>query len=176
MRTTVSLMPLLLCACGTQDSLGNGAGSTPAVGNTAAAPAAAVPAQAVQTASLTGLYESSAAGRRNQLCVVDRATGDARFGLVVRGAGADGCSGAGSAVRQGAVLRLRMSGDEACTIDARIEGTRVTFPAALPSGCAYYCGRGASFAGATFDKTGGGAEDAMRAQDLVGDRLCAGAA
>jgi hypothetical protein len=66
-----------------------------------------------------------------------------------------------------------MSGDEPCTIEARIEGTRVAFPPSLPAGCAYYCSRGARFAGAAFDKTGGTAEDARRAQDLIGDPLCA---
>ena len=177
MRKTVALLPLLLCACGTQDSLGNnGAGSTPtATGNSAAPAETAVPAQAVQTVSLTGVYESGAAGRRSQMCVIDRGTGDSRFGLVVRGAGAEGCSGAGSAVRQGNVLRLTMSGDERCAIDARIDGTRVTFPASLPAVCAYYFGRGASFAVGALDKTGGTAEEAMRAEDLAGDRLCAGA-
>ena len=133
------------------------------------------PVQAVQTSSLTGLYESGPEGRRNQMCVIDRGTGDARFGIVLWGAGNESCSGNGTAVRQGGTLRLTMTGDETCTIDARIDGTRVAFPPALPAGCAYYCSRGARFAGATFDKTGGSAEDAMRAQDLVGDRLCAGA-
>jgi hypothetical protein len=174
MRRALVLLPLLLCACGAQDSMSNnGANSTGASGSPADAgagrPAGAEP---VQTATLTGLYESGPADRRNQMCVTERPAGEARFGLVVRGAGSEGCSGAGTAVRQGDALRLTMSGDEACTIEARIEGSRVAFPAALPPGCAYYCSRGARFAGATFDKTGGTAEDAMRAQDLVGDRLC----
>lgn len=175
MRKKLVFLPLLLTACGTQDSMtSNGAPAS-----SAAAPGetrnASVPTAAVQTSNLTGLYEGGAAGRRNQMCVIDRGTGNARFGLVVWGAGSEGCSGAGEAVRQGSGLRLTMSGDEPCTIDARIEGTRVTFAAALPAGCAYYCSPGARFAGATFDKTGGSSEDAMRAQDLVGDRLCAGA-
>jgi hypothetical protein len=176
MRRIVSFLPLLLCACGAQDSMSNnGANSTGA-----AAPASPIPTISsaapapVQTARLTGLYESAPAARRNQMCVIEREEGQARFGLVVWGAGSEGCSGAGTAVRQGQTLRLTMSGDEACTIEARIEGTRVAFPPSLPAGCAYYCSRGARFAGAAFDKTGGTAEDAMRAEDLVGDRLCAG--
>jgi hypothetical protein len=176
MRKTL-VLTLLLCACGAQDGMSNnGANSTGAAAAAAEQPEpdGDAPAQAVQTATLVGLYESGAAGRRNQMCVIDRATGDARFGLVLWGAADEGCSGTGSAVRRGDVLRLTMSGDEACAIDARIEGTRVAFPASLPPGCAYYCGRGASFAGATFDKTGGTAADAMRAEDLAGDRLCAG--
>jgi hypothetical protein len=69
-----------------------------------------------------------------------------------------------------------MTGDEQCVIEARIDGTRVTMPQTLPAGCAYYCGAGARMTGAAFDKTGGTAEDAMRAIDLVGDRLCGSAA
>ncbi|HYJ28926.1 MAG TPA: hypothetical protein VEW25_01120 [Allosphingosinicella sp.] len=177
MRRGFSFLPLLLCACGAQDSMtNNGANSTGAGTAASDAPAASAPATPpVQTASLTGLYEGGTAGRRNQMCVIERAGREARFGLVVWGAGSEGCSGAGAAVRQGDALRLAMSGDEACTIEARVEGTRVTFPATLPAGCSYYCSRGARFAGASFDKTGGTADDALRAEDLVGDRLCAGA-
>jgi hypothetical protein len=173
MRRAFVFLPLLLCACGAQDSMSNNAANS--TGAASGSPDGGPPPAAVQTATLTGLYEGGPAGRRNQMCVVERAGGNARFGLVVRGAGSEGCGGAGTAVRQGAALRLAMSGDEACTIEARTEGTRITFPAALPPGCAYYCSRGASFAGAAFDKTGGTAEDALRAEDLAGDRLCAGA-
>ncbi|HEX8216508.1 MAG TPA: hypothetical protein VF577_03495 [Allosphingosinicella sp.] len=173
MRRSLSFLPLLLCACGAQDSMSNnGANSTGAPATTpegGASPATAP----VQTATLTGRYESGPAERRNQMCVIE-GDGRARFGLVVQGSGSEGCSGSGTAARQGQTLRLTMTGDEACTIDVRIDGTRVAFPASLPAGCAYYCSRGASFAGAAFDKTGGSAEDALRAQDLVGDRLCAG--
>lgn len=172
------LLTLLAAACQPQDAMTNNGVRAPAAaapGETAAAPAA-MPAQAVQTATLTGLYESvGAAGARSQMCMIDRGTGDTRFAIVLRGPGSEGCSGDGSAVRQGAVLRLTMAGDEACAIEARIEGGRIAFPPATPAGCAYYCSRGARLAGASFDKTGGTAEDAMRAEDLVGDRLCAGA-
>jgi hypothetical protein len=178
MRRGFSFLPLLLCACGAQDSMSNNGANSVGAGATApvapSSPSAPAPAP-VQTASLTGLYEGGPAGRRNQMCVIERAGREARFGLVVWGAGSEGCSGAGAAVRQGNSLRLTMSGDEACTIEARMEGTRVAFPATLPAGCSYYCSRGARFAGASFDKTGGADDDALRAEDLVGDRLCAGA-
>ena len=170
MRKPLLLLPLLLVACGPTDGLGNDGAPAPAAGPGEAAP----PAVAVQTSSLLGLYESGPAERRNQRCVIDRAAGDSRFGFVLRGEGEQGCSGAGAAVRQGAVLRLTMAGDEPCVIDAHIEGTRVTFPTQLAPGCAYYCAPGATMAGVALDKTGGTAEDAMRATDLVGDRLCAG--
>jgi len=177
MKRCALLLPALAAACQPQDAMTDNGVPAP----NAAAPGEAAPAtpstsaQAVQTATLTGLYEGGAAGSRSQICMIDRGTGDTRFGIVLRGPGSESCSGNGSAVRQGNVLRLTMTGDEACTIEARIEGARISIPAATAPGCAYYCSRGARFAGAGFDKTGGTAQDAMRAEDLVGDRLCAGA-
>ena len=129
---------------------------------------------AVQTADLTGLYQSGGGAEPSQLCVLDRGTGNARFGLVLRGPGEGVCSGAGAAVRRGESVALTMEGDEPSAIEARLAGRRLTFPAELPAGCAYYCGSGATMAGAEFAKVGGTAQDAMRARDLVGDPLCAG--
>jgi len=129
--------------------------------------------EAVQTATLTGLYEGKGAPP-SQLCILDRGMGNARFGLVVRDEQGRSCSGAGAAVREGGLLRLSMTGDEACEIEAAIVDGRVAFPAVLPPDCAYYCGPGAVMAGAGFNKVGGAAEDAMRARDLVGDPLCEG--
>ena len=152
---------LLVAGCGTGDPANDSARGDEAA------------KAAVQTATLTGLYEGrSGAEQPNQLCILDQSTGDARFGLVVWGGGERSCSGGGAAVRQGDVLRFDMAGDEECRIEARIEGTRVTLPASLPEGCSYYCAAGARLAGATFDKVGGTAEDAVRARDLVGDPLC----
>jgi len=128
--------------------------------------------QAVQTATLTGLYEGGSGPQRSQLCIVERGTGDSRFGLVLRSGGEASCSGAGAAVRDGAVLRLAMKGDQPCTIVGRIEGVNVTFATTVAQACAYYCGAGASIAGAVFVKVGGTAGDAMRARDLVDDPLC----
>jgi hypothetical protein len=105
------------------------------------------------------------------MCAIERG-GSTRFALVVWSGAGESCSGSGTAVRTGNALRLTMAGDEACTIEARIEGTRVAFPASLPAGCSYYCSRGGRLAGASFDKTGGVEADAQRAEDLAGDRLC----
>lgn len=162
MRT--SLLVLILAGCGTS-SVDSGA-----IGNKAQPPPDAARAT-VQTDTLTGLYESGQGPRQSQMCIVDR-SGGARFGLVLWGTGDASCSGAGMAVRAGNLLRLSMEGDQACVIEAQVDGTRVTFPSSLPAGCAYYCGGGASLARATFVKTGGTAEDASRARDLVGDPLC----
>jgi hypothetical protein len=121
--------------------------------------------------SLTGLYEGGAAGRRNQLCMVEK-NGKAQFGLVVWGGNLHSCSGAGTAVRQGNSLRLSMAGDETCEIKASLEGGRITLPSTLPAGCSYYCGARAQFSGAVFTRSGSTPADAAKARDLAGDPLC----
>ena len=155
----------LISACGTSEDR---------QGDDATAEAQNAVADAVRTASLTGLYEGGEAGPTNQLCIIDRGSGDARFGLVVWGANLHSCSGSGSAVREGNVLRLAMAGDETCAIDAAIAGDTITLPAAVPDGCAYYCGARARLGGQVFQRKGATAEDAMQAKDLVGEPLCAG--
>ena len=155
----------LLSACGTGEEANQSGAEVKADGAVA---------DAVQTAGLTGLYEGQAGEQTNQLCIIDRGSGDARFGLVVWGGNMHSCSGTGSAVRQDGVLRLAMAGDEACTIEATVEGGVVTLPDAVPDGCSYYCGAQARLTGTSFRRTGTTAEDAMKAVDLVGEPLCAG--
>lgn len=159
------LMALVLVAgCGAGgDQAGNGTGA-----------ADGVPASAVQTSNLTGLYEGGAPLQPNQICVIDKGTGNAAFGLVVWGENLHSCSGSGEVIREGDTLRLSMAGDESCTIEGKISGGNVTLPQAVPEGCSYYCGARARLAGATFTKKGGTAEDAMKAKDLVGEPLCSG--
>jgi len=150
------------------------AGCGRGVGNEAGAGQAARPDSPsrapAQTRTLTGLYETRGA-RPGQICIVEQGAG-ARFGLVTWQSERPGCSGAGAAVRSGGTLRLTMDGESACAIEARIEEGRVTFPAALPRGCSYYCAPGAPLGSLAFAKTGGAREDALRARDLVGDPLC----
>jgi hypothetical protein len=129
----------------------------------------------VQAAGLTGLYESSAA-RANQMCVIDRGAGKTGFGLVVWGSDMNSCSGAGTVEQNGNVLRLTMTGDEACILEARIDKGVITLPDAIPEGCAYYCGPSAKLGGASFSRKGATVEDAMKAKDLVGEPLCEGLA
>ena len=150
------------------------AGCAPGGGNASRAGQAAAPdappRPPAQTWTLTGLYEAPGA-RPSQVCIVEQGE-RARFGLVTRQGGLPGCSGAGAAVRRGDALTLTMDGESPCTIVAQVRGPAVTFPAALPRGCAYYCAPGAPLAGLAFTKTGGRSEDALRARDLVGDPLC----
>ncbi|TFI57290.1 hypothetical protein E2493_15575 [Sphingomonas parva] len=124
---------------------------------------------------LTGLYESGAGEQKNQLCIVDKGSGSAQFGLIVRGANNHNCAGAGTAVRSGARLTLTMTGDSTCSIEARMDGGTIKLPAGLPAGCSYYCGAQARMANASFERSGSGTEAAMKAKDLAGDALCEGA-
>lgn len=128
---------------------------------------------AVQTAELTGLYEARGeGGQHHRMCMISDESGAAAFGIVTEAPDGASCGGAGRAVRQGAVLRLTMTGDQECAIAARIDGTKVTFPATVGESCSYYCGPGATLAGISFEKTGGTAADAGRAMDLAGGPLC----
>ena len=160
----VLLLLLAACSGGGEDEQGKAAG-----GNVAA-PA---PAEGSIT-SLTGLYEGRAGERTNQLCMLPGEGDATRFGLVVWGNNLHSCSGAGAASREGDTLRLSMTGDEVCTIEATLSGRTVTFPRGIPEGCAYYCGAQASMAGVSFTQTGTSAEDARKATDLVGEPLCIG--
>lgn len=133
------------------------------------------PGAPVQTKTLTGLYESGEGPRRNQMCMVEREGRATTFGFVTWGPGDKNCSGSGTATRNTGLLRLSLDGDESCTLQARIDGTRMTLPSNIPPECQrYYCGDGAQMSGAIFDKVAGEQADAMRAVDLVGDPLCGG--
>ena len=163
------LLPILLvlAGCGRGDPPPDN-GAVPAAG--APGPESARPKGAAPE-RLTGLYEGAAGAQKNQLCIVEKGAG-AQFGLIVWGGNLHSCSGAGEAVRSGERLTLRMTGDEACAIDATLKDGTVTLPATLPAGCAYYCGARASLAGARFARTGTSEADAGKATDIAGDPLC----
>ena len=133
------------------------------------------PETAGTSGQLTGLWESGSGQQKNQLCIVDKATGNAQFGLIVWGGDMHSCSGAGSAVRSGERLTLTMAGDSACSIDATMDNGTIRLPASVPAGCSYYCGARAQLTNATFERTGSTVGDAMKAKDLAGDKLCEGA-
>lgn len=163
----------LLAGCG--GATGNESGNAAYAGGGGGAQAgggAAAPQTAVETAGLTGLYEGGTGPRKSQLCVIDRGTGDARFGINVWGENMHSCAGAGTAVRRGERLTLTMAGDSSCRIEATMRGGTVTLPATLPEGCGYYCGKQARFSGTTLTRVGTTAADAMKARDVADDPLC----
>jgi hypothetical protein len=168
-----SLVALALVAgCGASHG-GNNQAAAPAAqgrggGSTAAAPQTARPSDAP---GLAGLYQGGDPRHPNQLCIADK--GDsAQFGLTVWAPGLAACSGLGLARAEGGGLTLTMTGDSACTMRAEVRNGTLTLPAAVPEGCAYYCGPRASFAGATFALTEAGAAGAAKAKDPAGDPLC----
>jgi hypothetical protein len=159
------LILLLLAGCGRGDREADNDAAAQPGSSDAAAPAPAA------GDSLAGLYEGGEGPQKNQLCMIEKA-GTTQFGLLVWGANLHSCSGAGEAVREGERLALKMTGDEACTIEAAMKDATIVLPQSLPSGCAYYCGARASLAGASFTRTGATRDDAMKAQDIAGDPLC----
>ena len=163
MRYCLPVLLLLVAGCSGGDA-DNAA--VPAEPKEAAAPSRSAPVSG-ELSTLVGLYEGGKAGQPDQMCIVER-DGAQHFGLVVWGGNMHSCSGSGTATRDGGTLRLAMAGDRTCTIDARIDGTSVTFPATLPEGCAYYCGSRASFANASLTQKGTTSADATKAKDLVG--------
>ena len=165
---------VLLAGCGGREPGNNSVDGNDTLGAAPKAAAQNPAGAAIATTQLTGLYEGGAGPRRSQLCVVDKGTGNAQFGINIWGPELRACSGAGQAVRAGDRLTLTMAGDSSCTIEARIAGGSVTLPNQLPAGCAYYCGPGASFAGTTLVRSGTTVQDAMKAKDIADDPLCEG--
>ncbi|HYJ83280.1 MAG TPA: hypothetical protein VEW26_10615 [Allosphingosinicella sp.] len=161
------LIFFLLAACGRDDPAANQAAAAESA-RPGPAGQARPASSAGSKAGLTGLYEGGSGAQKNQMCIVEKG-GDAEFGLLVWGSNLHSCSGAGRAVREGERLTLTMTGDETCTIAASIRGGTVTLPGKLPLGCDYYCAARASFAGASFTRSG---DDVRKATDIAGDPLC----
>lgn len=171
MKKTLILL-LLLASCRGQEAGNESANVATPGGEATGGPKASGSAGADGApTSLTGLYEGGAAARKNQLCIIESG-GEAQFGFVVWSEGLKSCLGAGKAMRSGNRITLNMAGDESCTIEARMDGDRLTLPKAIPQGCGYYCAAGASLSGAAFSKAGSSREDALKAKDIVGDPLC----
>jgi hypothetical protein len=164
------LILFLLASCGRDDPA---AENRTAPGPDAPAASKSNPPEASGSAQtrLAGLYEGGSGAQKNQMCIVEKG-GGAQFGMLVWGGNLSSCSGAGRAVRKGERLTLTMTGDETCTIDATFRDGTLTLPATLPLGCAYYCGARASFAGASFTKSGSSEADVKKATDIAGDPLC----
>ena len=122
--------------------------------------------------ALTGLYEGGEGPRRNQLCMIE-SDGRTAFGFAIWGSADANCSASGMVRRDGEGLSLLPDDDESCALAVTMEGGRIALPNEIAEDCTlYYCGRGASMAGAAFDKVGDEETDALRAVDLVGDPLC----
>ncbi len=174
MRMSAFFLLLLAAGCGTSGPSADNASQMTGGGVTGSAPAAA-PVPGASPTDLTGLYEKKSGETANQLCMVARGPDKARFGLVVWGSNLHSCSGAGEAVRSGDRLILNMDGESACRIEAMFKDGLLTFPSTTPAGCSYYCGARARLDGASFTRIGATKDEALKAKDLAGDPMCAGA-
>ena len=152
---------------------GCGASSQQGGNASGAAPAGMADAESTGAVSddLTGLYQTGAGTRPDQMCVLQKG-GTAQFGLTIWGANLRACSGAGTVTRSGDRLTLKMGGDSPCTLEATLKGGKLAFSSDVPASCAYYCGAGASFAGATLTRIGRTRADALKARDIAGESLC----
>ena len=113
-----------------------------------------------------GLY----ARDTDRVCVVRRG-GGYRIGAYVDYGEGIGCNGVGAASRSGE--RLRVTLGDGCDFDARFDGDRVVFPAALPDACARLCGGRASFAALTVLRLSESASEAAAMRDARGRLPCA---
>lgn len=130
----------------------------------------------VQTRTLIGLYVGDGSGgQASRLCIVPRPDQPLQFAIVRTAPNRTACSGLGTVSRTGDSIRLEMTGDEPCTLVARDEGGQLRIEGGTGAGCAYYCSPGTEFDEEVLEKVGGSITDALRAQDLVGERLCGGA-
>ena len=115
---------------------------------------------AVETAQPATIYSGPG---RNQLCLKGR-----RAGFVVYASGDDtNCSVRGTFKRGDSQLVIAPDGDSECRIQAGEQDSSLAL-GPVPPACAYYCGPGASFAGATFDMI----PASRPVTDFAGDPLC----
>jgi hypothetical protein len=108
--------------------------------------------------------------RDNQrMCVVP--AGDAlRVGALLDYGDGQGCAASGTAERRGERLRVRF-GD--CRFEARFDGERIAFPAALPDACATLCTGRASLAAFAVDRLSTSISEAATLRAPSGQGLCA---
>jgi hypothetical protein len=118
--------------------------------------AAAVDANLVDDPGTTppnGLYEHRHALGTDALCLTGEDADDLKFGVVAIFGSTLICEGRGSAVHDGAQLRLSFDGAE-CSIDATYDGRSVRMPGTVPDGCAALCGPRASLSGVAVERSG----------------------
>ncbi|MCC2975758.1 hypothetical protein LK533_03590 [Sphingomonas sp. PL-96] len=117
--------------------------------------------------SITGLYQRGG----DRLCLVP-AGETLRIGAFVLNGGRLGCSASGTARQSGDHLRIDFG--NACELDARIEGTRIIFPANLPPQCAQRCTARATFSGLRVEQMSDVLSEAAALRDPRGRAVCGG--
>ncbi len=115
--------------------------------------------------AITGLY----AREGDRLCLVE-GEGTARIGVFIDYGDGIGCSGRGTATRDGSGLAIDLG--QNCRFAAYADGDRIRFPGALPGACARLCTRRASLTGLTLDRLSESAAEAQALRDPRGTALC----
>lgn len=117
---------------------------------------------------ITGLYERGG----DRLCLVSAGgrTDALRVGAYVLNGGRLGCSASGTAERSGD--RLRVDFGKGCTVDARIDESRILFPAKLPAPCARRCTASGTFDGLRVERMSDVVSEAAALRDPRGRAIC----
>lgn len=108
------------------------------------------------------------ASETDRLCVLP-ARGTLRLGAVVDYGEGQACAASGTVERQGNRLRVRFAD---CVFDAGFDGERITFPAALPGGCARFCQGRASLAALAVERLSESISEAQALRGPDGRLLC----
>lgn len=118
---------------------------------------------------VTGLY----ARDTDRVCVVPD-SGAYRIGAFVDYGDGLSCAGSGRAERSGEALaiELRGKGDARCSFEAKFDGERIVFPAALPEPCRRFCAPRASFGALNVERLSESAAEARALRSADGTRLC----
>ena len=160
MRASLALA-LLLAGCGRSPG-------QPAAANAGAALEQAAIARGIVAdpakVDPVGLYGSES----DKVCVVPADDGY-RIGAAVDYGEGQGCFATGTASGRD-TLAVRFG--DACRLEVRVEGDRVTFPATIPAGCDRFCTGRASLAAVTADRISASATEAASAVTAAGAKLC----
>ncbi|EZP56710.1 MULTISPECIES: hypothetical protein [Sphingomonas] len=109
------------------------------------------------------------AAETDRLCIVPQDGGALRIGAVIDYGEGQGCAAAGVARRRGSDLAIAFG---PCRFDARFEGDRIVFPAALPAGCDRYCTGRATLDALTVERLSASRAEAATLRTPSGKRLC----
>ena len=115
----------------------------------------------------TGLYEADT----DRICVVPAKKDGYRIGAVIDYGNAQGCGATGSAMVDGARLRVDLGAD--CRFVALFEGDRIVFPPRLAQSCDRSCSGRVTLAALAVPRVGASASEARAMRDPRGGAPCA---
>ncbi len=117
------------------------------------------------SAPVIGSYASDG----DRICVLPGEGGRLRVGVVADYGEGQRCFGRGEATRSGGSLEVALG---ACRLTARVDGERITFPAALPDECDALCTGRATLAAVDVERLSGSVSEAAAMRDVRGRPVC----